>query len=121
MNAPATIADYYMEQMRHQKKESLICAFFDAKFNFIGDAAISNGSTSYTYVSPKDIFRAALEKNASQMVLLHNHPSGDPSPSGDDIRVTERIRKSAQLLEIKLCDHIIIGDNCYFSFSEHGM
>jgi DNA repair protein RadC len=121
MNAPATIADYYMEQMRHRKKESLICAFFDAKFNFIGDAVISNGSTSYAYVSPKDIFRAALEKNATQMVLLHNHPSGDPTPSGDDIRVTERIRKSAQLLEIRLCDHIIIGDNCYFSFSEHGM
>jgi DNA repair protein RadC len=107
--------------MRHLKKEFLICAFFDAKCNFIGDAGISIGSTSYTYVSPKDILRTALERNASLIVLLHNHPSGDPAPSSDDIRVTDRIRKGAQLLDLKLCDHIIIGDNRYFSFAEHGM
>jgi DNA repair protein RadC len=121
MTEPATIADYYMEQMRHLKKEFLICAFFDAKCNFIGDAGISIGSTSYAYVSPKDILRTALERNASLIVLLHNHPSGDPAPSSDDIRVTDRIRKGAQLLDLKLCDHIIIGDNRYFSFAEHGM
>ena len=121
MKDPSSIADYYMEQMRHLKKEFLICAFFDAKCNFIGDARISVGSTSYAYVSPKDILRKALERNATQLVLLHNHPSGDPTPSADDIRITRRLRECAQILDLVLSDHIIIGDNRYFSFLENGI
>ncbi len=121
MKDPASIADYYMERMRHLKKESLVCAFFDAKCNFIGDARISIGSTSYAYVSPKDVFRKALERNATFFVLLHNHPSGDPAPSADDIRITKRLRDGAKLLDLSVGDHIIIGDNRYFSFLEHDL
>ncbi len=121
MKDPASIADYYMEQLRHLKKEFLFCAFFDAKCNFIGDARISIGSTSYAFVSAKDILRKALERNASLLVLVHNHPSGDPSPSADDIRVTNRLRESAGLLDLSIGDHIIIGDNRYFSFLEHDL
>ncbi len=118
MREPASIADFYMEQMRHYTKEVLIGAFFDAKCNFLGDAQISVGSTSYAYVSPKDIFRIALEKNAVQLVLLHNHPSGDPTPSHDDIRVTMRLKECSTMLGIQFADHIIIGDNRYYSFFE---
>lgn len=121
MKDPASIADYYMEQLRHLKKEFLFCAFFDAKCNFIGDARISIGSTSYAFVSAKDILRKALERNASLLVLVHNHPSGDPSPSADDIRITNRLRESAGLLDLSIGDHIIIGDNRYFSFLEHDL
>lgn len=121
LKEPASIADYYMEQMRHCRKEILICAFFDAKCNFLGDALISVGSTNYAYVSPKDILRKALEKNAVLLVLLHNHPSGDPSPSEDDIRVTMRMRKCAELIGMQCADHIIIGDNQYYSFYEQGL
>ena len=118
---PASIADYYMEQMRHHKKEALIAAFFDAKCNFIGDAIISVGSTGYAFVSPKDIFRKALQQNASQIVVLHNHPSGDPTPSKEDIQVTTRLKKSAEILGLTLADHIIIGDNQFYSFFENDM
>ncbi len=118
MKEPASVADYYMEQLRHEKKEQLFCAFFDAKCNFLGDAKISEGSTNYAYVSPKEILKKALEKNAVQLILLHNHPSGDPRPSSDDIRVTERMRECAGLMDMHLADHIIIGDNRYFSFQE---
>jgi DNA repair protein RadC len=117
----SSIADYYMERLRHESQEILMCAYFDAKANFLGDAKISVGSTSYAYFSAKDVLRFALQKNATMLVLLHNHPSGDPTPSQDDIRVTERMRQSAQLLDMNLVDHIIIGDNQYFSFKEQSI
>lgn len=117
----SSIADYYMEQLRHEAQEVLMCAFFDTKAHFLGDARISIGSTSYAYFSPKDVLRKALEKKAELLVLLHNHPSGDPTPSSDDMRVTERMREAAQLLDMSLVDHIIIGDNCYFSFKEQSI
>lgn len=119
MDKPLSIADYYMEQLRHQKEERLLCAFFDAKCNFLGDTTISKGSVSYAYVSPRDIFLHAFDFKAVQFVLIHNHPSGDPTPSEDDIRITTRIKKGSQILELELLDHIIIGDNKYYSFHEN--
>lgn len=87
---------------------------------FLGDSVISTGSDNYAYVSPKDIFQFALDKNAVLMILVHNHPSGDPNPSEDDVNITRRIKNGADLLGLELADHIIIGDNDYFSFREHG-
>lgn len=120
MDTPSSIANYYMEQLRHCKEELLICAFFDSKCNFIGDANISKGSVNYAYVSPRDIFRHAFDFKAVLFVMLHNHPSGDPFPSEDDFQITYRIGKGANLLELQLADHIIIGDNKYYSFKENG-
>ena len=119
MDNPKSISDYYMEQMRHLKQEQLICAFFDAKNNFLGDATISKGSVNYAYVSPRDVFRCAFDYEAVMIILLHNHPSGDPRPTDDEIRITRRIEKGAQILELQLVDHIIIGDNKYYSFKEN--
>jgi len=119
MDNPISIADYYMEQLRHLKQEQLICAFFDSKNNFLGDVIISKGAVNYAYVSPRDIFRYAFDYEAVMLILLHNHPSGDATPSEDDIRITRRIEKGAQILELHLVDHIIIGDNKYYSFKEN--
>ena len=119
MENPMSIASYYMEQLRHDKQELLMCAFFDAKNNFLGDVVISKGAVNYAYVSPRDIFRYAFDYEAVMIILLHNHPSGDPFPSEDDIRVTKRIEKGAQILQLELVDHIIIGDNKYYSFKEN--
>jgi len=119
MDNPSSIADYYMEQLRHRKEEVLICAFFDTKCNFLGDALISKGSVNSAYVSPRDIFRYAFDYEAVLLILLHNHPSGDPTPSKDDLQITYRIEKGAQILELQLVDHIIIGDNKYYSFKEN--
>ena len=118
MNHPSSIADYYMEQMRHMKNEILMCAFFDSKCKYLGDSVISVGSVNYAYVSPGEIFRKAFEFGAVLFIILHNHPSGDPYPSEDDIRITQRIQKGAQLVELNMVDHIIIGDNTYYSFKE---
>ena len=119
MNNPKSIADYYMEQLRHEKQELLLCAFFDAKNNFLGDVIISKGAVNYAYVSPREIFRYAFEYEAVMIILLHNHPSGDPTPSDEDLRITNRIEKGAQILQLELVDHIIIGDNTYYSFKEN--
>ena len=119
LDRPDSIADYYMEQLRHRKEEVLMCAFFDAKCHVLGDVIISKGSVNYAYVSPRDIFRYAFDYEAVQFVLIHNHPSGDPRPSQDDVQITYRIRKGAQILELEMLDHIIIGDNRYYSFHEN--
>ena len=121
MNNPQTIADYYMEQMRHLTNEVVICAYFDVKSRFLGDKFISKGSLSSSVVDIGSIIRTALDKNASKLVLLHNHPSGDPSPSREDMLTTKRIQDAGALIGIELLDHIIIGNNCYISFREEGM
>ena len=121
MNNPQTIADYYMEQRRHLTNEVVICAYFDVKSRFLGDKFISKGSLSSSVVDIGSIIRTALDKNASKLVLLHNHPSGDPSPSNEDCLFTKKLEEVSKLMDIHLVDHIIIGDHCYYSFSENGL
>ena len=119
MNTPVTIADYYMEQMRHLQQEVVICAYFDVKLRFVGDVILSEGTVNASFVSMKKIFRGAFDKNASIMVLIHNHPSGDPNPSEADIFVTEKVKMACEIMDLHLGDHIIIGDRAYFSFLEN--
>lgn len=119
MDEPGTIAAYYMEELRHQKREFLICATFDSKCAFLGDRILSVGNVNSAYVSPREVFQFALDKGAVLLILIHNHPSGDSRPSEEDVSITRRIKKGADILDVELADHIIIGDNEYFSFREH--
>lgn len=118
MGNPKDIAMFYMERMRHEEKENLILAMFDRKNMLLGDELISLGTSNASLITPQEVFKTALKNKAEYIVLLHNHPSGIPEPSGEDIRVTARIRECGELIGIPLMDHIIIGDNCYFSFRE---
>lgn len=118
---PGTIADYYMEQLRHETKEKLLLAMFDAKNRFIGDALLSVGTVNSSLVSPREIYLKALQSQAVNIIMLHNHPSGDPSPSEEDLRATLRVAECGRILGIFLADHIIIGDNRYISFREKGI
>ncbi len=120
-NDASSIADYYMEQMRHEPQEISIAAFFDVKGAFIGDKKISVGSLTGASVSPRDVFRHALHANAGFVTVLHNHPSGNPEPSRADNRVTSILLSSGMILNIPLLDHIIIGDNKFFSYYESGL
>ncbi len=119
MNNPGTIADYFMEDMRHHRVEVFKAAFFDAKCVFLGAETIAQGTLSFAYVPTTELFRKALLKNAVMIVVLHNHPSGDPVPSREDCELTQQIARGAQLLGITLVDHIVIGDNRYYSFREN--
>ncbi len=118
---PRTIADYYMESLRHEKQERFIACMFDSKCRFLGDSLLSIGSVNASLVSPREIFLKALQVQAVSIIILHNHPSGVPQPSREDVNITERIAECGQLLQIKLSDHIIIGDNNYYSFREKGL
>lgn len=119
LTMPQTIADYYMEQMRHEKQEHLLALFFDSKCQLLSDATISVGSATATCVSPREVFLMAFRCNAVQFVLLHNHPSGDPTPSTGDDEVTTRMKEGGDLLQVPLADHIILGDQVYYSYREH--
>lgn len=118
LDSPNAVALHFMEQLRHEEKENLVLAMFDRKSMLIGDEVISIGTSNASLISPQEVFKTALHNKAEYIIMLHNHPSGVPDPSPEDIRVTERIRECGTLLGIPLLDHIIIGDNCYFSFRE---
>ncbi len=118
---PDEVASWYMERMRHEAREMLMLVMFDRKSMFLGDCVISVGTSNASLISPGEVYKTALKKSAEYIILLHNHPSGRPDPSMEDRRVTSRIFQCGKLLDIPLMDHIIIGDNCFFSFREHGL
>lgn len=118
LESPESIASYYMERMRHETQEILMLAMFDSKSMLIGEKVISVGTCNAALISAREIYRTALQEQAVYIVILHNHPSGNPEPSREDIQVTRKIKQSGEILDILLMDHIIIGDNRYFSFRE---
>lgn len=117
---PITIARYYMEQVRHLEVEKVLLVMTDNKNQFLKDVVISSGTVNMSVLSPREIFLVAIRMQAVHILLVHNHPSGDPTPSKEDISITKRIHEAAQLLNIPLVDHIIIGDNTYVSLKEMG-
>lgn len=118
---PDTIAEYYMERMRHEEQEQTICMMLNTKGQFLGDEVISKGTVNMSLVSPRDLLLAALRFRAVCIILVHNHPSGDPTPSKDDISITKKIQHACALVDIPLIDHIVIGDQRYFSFHQEGL
>ncbi len=121
LNSPGSIAAYYMERMRHLEQEEMIAVFFNTKNRLLKDKLLTRGTVNASLVSPREIFIEALRYHAVYIVLLHNHPSGNPEPSREDIMVTQRVERSGEMLGIRLIDHIIIGDNQYISFKERGL
>lgn len=118
---PDSIAAYYMEQLRHQEQEILICMMLDNRNHLLAERLISKGTVNATLVTPREIFTEAIRCHAVSLILVHNHPGGDPGPSLCDIEATERVSEAGELLGIPLLDHIIIGDRRYVSFREEGM
>ena len=120
-NDPVTIARYYMEHLRHEEQEMLIVMLLDGRYHLLGEQTISKGTVGATLITPREVFVEALKFHAVSLILVHNHPSGDPSPSECDVEITERIYRSGELIGVKLLDHIVIGDQKYVSFREQGM
>ena len=118
---PETVAAYYMEKMRHRETEQLILVLLDARRHILQESVLSTGTFNATLISPRDICTKAMRNEASYIVILHNHPSGDPTPSRQDLLVTQKIKEVSDLVEIPLLDHIIIGDNRYTSFIQKGL
>ena len=119
-SSPSAVADYYMEQMRHLETETAILVLLDNRMALVREEVLSLGTVNCTLLSPREIFLRALRWGAVNIMLLHNHPSGDPTPSEMDKDITERICRAGQLLGIQLIDHLIIGDLTYTSLREYG-
>ena len=105
------IAGYYMEDMRHYRQEHLILLMLNTKNKKIGDMVISKGSVNAALISPREIFLEALRHNAVNIILLHNHPSGDPTPSREDIEVTQAIAGLGRMLESGFWTISSLGQN----------
>ncbi len=118
--SPKSVANYYMQDMRHLTQEKILLIMFDTKNRVIKDKFVSHGTVNSTIMPVREIFICALKYEAVNIIVIHNHPSGDPSPSAEDIRVTRRLYEAGSLIGISLLDHIIIGDNKYVSLKEQG-
>ena len=118
---PSTIADYFMEKLRHRKTECVYLLCLDSKGLVIRECKLSEGSVNKALISPRDVFITALREEAVNVILVHNHPSGDPTPSGADVEITKSIDAMGINLDVPLLDHVIIGDKKYFSFRKENM
>lgn len=107
--------------LRGLDKEHFIILMLNTKNFLLGVETVSIGSLNSSIVHPRELFKSAINKSAAAIILAHNHPSGDATPSREDIEVTKRIKSGGQLLGIDVIDHIIIGDNSYYSFKEEKM
>ncbi len=107
-----------LSDMRDLKKEHLVALYLNAKNQLVHKETISMGTLNANLVHPREVFEPALKYSAAQIIAAHNHPSGDPKPSEDDLEVTKRLTEAGKMMGIELMDHVIISKNSYFSFKE---
>lgn len=118
---PDAVAEYYMPDLRIKEREELLLILLNTKNHLIYEEVLSRGTVNASLVSPREIFLEAFKYHAVSILLVHNHPSGDPTPSREDVSVTRRIKETGDLIGITLIDHVIIGDNKYVSMKERGI
>ena len=120
LSDPADVARAAMARLGNKGTEEFWAAFLDSKNRVIAWEQVSKGTVNATPVFPREILATALRLEAVGVILAHNHPGGDPTPSGDDILLTERIREAAEGLDIRILDHVVVTDRDYYSFNEFG-
>ena len=121
IRSSSDIADLFMEKMRYYKKEHFVSLMINAKGEIIEETEVSIGDLCSSSTHPREVFVDAVKRSAGSVVFLHNHPSGDPSPSDTDIRTTKRLIEAGTILGIPVLDHIIIGDGIYVSMKAMGL
>lgn len=117
-STPQSVYSYFAPRMKNIKKEVFSCLLLDAKNRFIREVRISEGTLNRSLIHPREAFREAIREAAQSVIFIHNHPSGDPSPSKDDIAVTERLKNAGEVIGIDVLDHIIIGDGKFVSLKD---
>ena len=121
IHGPEDAAAYAMEHLALEKKEHFCVMLLNTKNHVIGWHVISIGSLTASVVHPREVFAPAIVHHAASIILVHNHPSGDPSPSREDITVTHRLVKAGKLMDIAILDHIIIGSSNFVSMKEKNL
>ena len=120
LDSPSKAAGYFMEEMRSLKHEVFKVALLNVKNELISSEYVSVGGLNSSPSHPREVFSMAVKKGAYSVILVHNHPSGDPSPSEADMEITQRLCEAGEILGIRVADHIIIGDGCYVSLRKEG-
>ncbi|MBU8905041.1 RadC family protein [Desertibacillus haloalkaliphilus] len=120
IRSPDDVSRYVMDEMRFLTQEHFVCLYLNTKNQVIHKQTVFIGSLNASIVHPREVFKEAFRRSAASMICLHNHPSGDPTPSHEDIEVTKRLAESGKVLGIELLDHVIIGDQKYISLKEKG-
>ncbi|MFA5527601.1 MAG: DNA repair protein RadC [Peptostreptococcales bacterium] len=118
VSSPRDVADLFMEEMRYYKKEYFKVLLLNTKNEIIMIDDISIGSLNSTIVHPREVFVNAIKRSSSSVILIHNHPSGNPKPSAEDIEITKRLYEAGKIIGIDVLDHLIIGDGVYLSLKE---
>jgi DNA repair protein RadC len=120
INSPEDVYRRIYPRMREQKKEMFIELCLDTKNQVIREEIISIGSLNANIVHPREVFKLALSESAAHIIVVHNHPSGDPTPSKEDIEITKKLVETGKVMSIDVLDHVIIGDGRHFSMKEAG-
>lgn len=121
VRSPQDAADFMMDELQHLTQEHFTCLFLNTKNQIIGKETVFVGSLNASIVHPREIFRKAIQRASAAIICLHNHPSGDPSPSVEDRNVTRRLKEAGRILGIDVLDHIIIGEQRFYSMKENGL
>ncbi|MCD8502700.1 MAG: DNA repair protein RadC [Bacillaceae bacterium] len=120
IRSPQDVANVVMEDMRFLTQENFVCLYLNTKNHVIQKKTIFIGSLNASIVHPREVYKEAFRHSAASVICLHNHPSGDPTPSKEDIEVTKRLTECGKLIGIELLDHLIIGDGVFTSLKEKG-
>ena len=112
---------HYRGRLSTLQRETFYVVLLDVKNRILGEARVSEGSLSSAIVHPREVFRPAFEESAAAVILVHNHPSGDPTPSAEDRAITKRLWEVGEVMGIKVLDHVVIGVGGYVSFVEEGL
>lgn len=120
VRGPEDAAAYLMPILRYEVKENFVVLLLNMQNKIIGHRVVSIGSLNASIVHPREVFKEAIKVSAASIIVAHNHPSGDPTPSREDVAVTKRLVKAGNVMDINVLDHIIIGDSKYLSMKEKG-
>lgn len=118
IHGPEDVSNFFMPKLLHETKEHFMIALLNTKNRIIAAPTISIGSLSASVVHPREIFKEAIKYPCAGIILVHNHPSGDPKPSREDIAVTERLVKAGKIMDIPIIDHVIIAQHNHLSMKE---
>jgi DNA repair protein RadC len=120
IRSPENVDELLREELRYLQKEHFVCLFLNTKNHVIGRETLSMGSLNASIVHPREVFRAAIKRSSAALICVHNHPSGDPTPSPEDIQITQRLVEAGAIIGIEVLDHVIIGDHKFISLKEQG-
>lgn len=121
VRGPEDVAHFAMPRFRFEQREHFAVMLLDTKNHILGLHDVSIGSLQASIVHPREVFRIAVDYAAASLILLHNHPSGDPTPSHEDVSVTGRLVKAGKIMDIPVLDHVILGHNRYVSMKDKGL